>query len=254
MSKAALPRLDFGVCETVRTTLAISAFAHAAVWALAAMHGGYPLSESPETPIAVELVSPEEMEKLSKTDSQDASTPQPAPSQPAPTPDPRQGQQSPEQPREQSEQRSRDAEGAARPTSSMLPELQPGSSWLDSALTPLLASAFEASGMSANLAQNEIAAFKSHLQECWRPPADLADAQKLVVVLRVSLRPDGALNGDPIMVAASASAKGPALMQTAIRALRRCQPYAFLPATKYKEWKVLDLSFSPSGLKTAPLL
>jgi hypothetical protein len=34
-------------------------------------------------------------------------------------------------------------------------------------------------------------------------------------------------------------------MQAAIRTLKDCQPYAFLPADKYREWKVLDLSFSP---------
>ena len=85
-----------------------------------------------------------------------------------------------------------------------------------------------------------------------RPPS--RSLQKLMVVLRVSLKPDGALGAAPTMVAASASENGPALMQTAMRALRQCQPYAFLPAAKYKEWKVLDLSFSPSGLRTAPVL
>jgi hypothetical protein len=33
-----------------------------------------------------------------------------------------------------------------------------------------------------------------------------------------------------------------------MKALRECQPYAFLPAAKYQEWKLLDLSFSPLGL------
>jgi hypothetical protein len=42
-------------------------------------------------------------------------------------------------------------------------------------------------------------------------------------------------------------------MQTAMRALRQCQPYRFLPAAKYKEWKVLDLSFSPTGLSALPV-
>jgi hypothetical protein len=37
-----------------------------------------------------------------------------------------------------------------------------------------------------------------------------------------------------------------------MRALRRCQPFGFLPAAKYKEWKRLDLSFSPTGLSAIP--
>jgi len=73
-----------------------------------------------------------------------------------------------------------------------------------------------------------------------------------LVVLRISLMPNGALAGEPALVAASASPSGPALMQTAMRALRQCQPYGFLPAAKYKEWKLLDLSFSPSGLSALP--
>jgi hypothetical protein len=34
------------------------------------------------------------------------------------------------------------------------------------------------------------------------------------------------------------------LLQTATRALKECQPYGFLPADKYREWRLLDLSFS----------
>jgi hypothetical protein len=37
-------------------------------------------------------------------------------------------------------------------------------------------------------------------------------------------------------------------MQTAIRALKECQPYGFLPADKYGEWKILDLSFTPRDM------
>ena len=101
---------------------------------------------------------------------------------------------------------------------------------------------------TAKLAAEEIAAFRSHLQKCWNPPAAIADAQKLKVVLRVSLKPNGTLTGSPILLEASASAHGPALLQTAVAALRQCQPYSFLPAGKYQEWKLLDLSFSPRGM------
>ena len=48
-----------------------------------------------------------------------------------------------------------------------------------------------------------------------------------------------------ILIEASASMKGPLLMQGAIKALQACQPYAMLPADRYGEWKVLDLSFTP---------
>ena len=59
------------------------------------------------------------------------------------------------------------------------------------------------------------------------------------------MTPDGRLAADPVLLEASASAKGPLLMQSAIEALQACQPYAMLPADRYREWKVLDLGFTP---------
>jgi len=56
---------------------------------------------------------------------------------------------------------------------------------------------------------------------------------------------DGKLTAEPQLIEASASMKGPLLMQGAIKALEACQPYAMLPADRYGEWKVLDLSFTP---------
>jgi hypothetical protein len=100
----------------------------------------------------------------------------------------------------------------------------------------------------AKLSREEVEAFRVHLQKCWNPPAAVAEAQKLKVVLRVALEPNGALTGSPTLIEASASAQGPALVATAISALRQCQPYGFLPAEKYQEWKLLDLSFSPRGM------
>ena len=43
--------------------------------------------------------------------------------------------------------------------------------------------------------------------------------------LRVFMAPDGRLAASPVLIEASASAKGPALMQSAINALQACQPH-----------------------------
>lgn len=98
---------------------------------------------------------------------------------------------------------------------------------------------------TANLSGDEKAAFKAHLKKCWKLPTTMSPAQTTRVVLRIYLRRDGGLAGEPILIEASASRDGPVLLQAAIRALKDCQPYGFLPADKYREWKVLDLSFSP---------
>jgi hypothetical protein len=64
-------------------------------------------------------------------------------------------------------------------------------------------------------------------------------------MLRVFMTTDGKLAREPVLVEASASVQGPALMRSAIGALQACQPYTMLPVDRYGEWKVLDLSFTP---------
>jgi outer membrane biosynthesis protein TonB len=98
---------------------------------------------------------------------------------------------------------------------------------------------------SADVASSVIATFRRHLRTCSKLPASLSPSDDVRVKLRVLMTQDGRLAGDPILIEASASMKGPLLMQGAIRALQACQPYAMLPADRYGEWKVLDLSFTP---------
>ena len=98
---------------------------------------------------------------------------------------------------------------------------------------------------AADIASTLIAEFRRHLKTCSKLPASLSGADDVKVKLRVLMTPDGRLAAEPILIEASASMKGPLLMQGAIRALQACQPYAMLPADRYGEWKVLDLSFTP---------
>jgi hypothetical protein len=98
------------------------------------------------------------------------------------------------------------------------------------------------------LSAKDIAAFKMQVQKCWNAPAGVANTEKLHVVLRLALARDGVLATRPTLIEGSASPHGPALVESAIRALRQCQPYRFLPQDRYEEWKVLDLTFSPNGV------
>jgi hypothetical protein len=98
---------------------------------------------------------------------------------------------------------------------------------------------------SAKISADDVTTFREHLKTCLIRPGSVAATDKIRVVLRVALRPDGMLAATPTLIEASASAKGPALMASAINGLRACQPYAMLPADRYKEWQVLDLSFTP---------
>jgi len=100
----------------------------------------------------------------------------------------------------------------------------------------------------AKIAAADRNAFRDHVKSCAKLPASLSPGDKIRIVLRVVFKPDGTLATAPTLIEASASAKGPALMQSAIRALRACQPYTMLPPGQYSEWKSLDLTFTPEDL------
>ena len=102
-----------------------------------------------------------------------------------------------------------------------------------------------AATQDADVASSAVAAFRRHLRTCLKLPPSLAASDDVKVKLRVMMTPQGKLAADPILIEASASMKGPLLMQSAVKALQACQPYAMLPADRYGEWKVLDLSFTP---------
>ena len=98
---------------------------------------------------------------------------------------------------------------------------------------------------AADIASNAVAEFRRHLMTCAKLPASVKTSDDVRVKLRVFMTPDGKLAADPQLIEASASMKGPLLMQSAISALQACQPFAELPADRYDEWKTLDLSFTP---------
>jgi hypothetical protein len=102
---------------------------------------------------------------------------------------------------------------------------------------------------AAKVSTDDIARFREHLKTCSVLPASVAPTDKVTIRLRASFLPDGTLASAPLLIEASASAKGPLLMQAAIDALAACQPYAVLPADKYNEWKVLDLGFTPRDFR-----
>lgn len=99
--------------------------------------------------------------------------------------------------------------------------------------------------VAAKIEASAVDTFRAHLRKCSQMPPNVTAADKVKIVLRVALTPEGNLISPPALIEASASPKGPYLMQAAIKALQACQPYNMLPADKYKEWRVLDLNFTP---------
>ena len=99
--------------------------------------------------------------------------------------------------------------------------------------------------IAAKLPPEIIAEFRRHIRSCAKLPASIAPTDNVHIKLRAVLATDGTLARAPVLIEASASAKGPILMQSAMSALQACQPYKMLPPDLYQEWKVMDLPFTP---------
>jgi hypothetical protein len=106
----------------------------------------------------------------------------------------------------------------------------------------------ETADTKAKVALEEIAAFKAQLKKCWSLPEGVASTQHVKVIVRVALKQDGSLAGNPELIEFAPTPSTPGLVQNAMRALRQCAPYRMLPVAKYDQWKLLDLNFSPDAM------
>jgi outer membrane biosynthesis protein TonB len=103
-------------------------------------------------------------------------------------------------------------------------------------------------GRSASLTQSEIDALRARIQQCWNPPAGLADARDLVVVVRIRFNQDGSLSADPTLSNSGSHPTFQVAAESALRAVRRCAPYSFMPVTKYDVWKDVEVTFDPRDM------
>lgn len=85
---------------------------------------------------------------------------------------------------------------------------------------------------------------RARLAECWRLPGGGGGTEIPVVELRWRLRPDGMLDGDPSVQSAPSDVTGQVAAETALRAVKACQPY-LLPPDKYDAWKDIIWVFDP---------
>jgi hypothetical protein len=265
----------------IRSGIAASALAHLSILALVLIFAEvHPFGSVTAEPIAVDIVTPPEIEqkkpepplelpKVEPSDAFDLSSksappdapppaapPASAPTQAAPPQDvaPPQKQatlaapRSPQQPQPQPPSTPAPAYIPAQPDLSIKYQVMLG---LPPDLSPNAPEAGsrdgggDAASKAADIASGLVAEFRRHLKTCLKLPGSIAPSDKLRIVLRAFMTQEGRLATEPVLIEASASPKGPALMQSALSALQSCQPYAMLPRDRYGEWKVLDLSFTP---------
>jgi hypothetical protein len=100
----------------------------------------------------------------------------------------------------------------------------------------------------AMLPHDDIALFRARAGSCTRVPAGTPMDDNVRIVLRISFKPDGTLASQPLILDASFLPGTSALIQAAMSALEKCQPYAELPKDKYSEWKIIDVIITPRFL------
>jgi hypothetical protein len=109
-----------------------------------------------------------------------------------------------------------------------------------------LGGGFDASAINAPKVERDYTTlFRERVSSCSRLPLGIARDEDIRVALLVSFKPDGTLAWTPVAIGPMFSPKAPALLQSAIDALQRCQPYTMLPPEKYNEWKSLPLTVTP---------
>jgi outer membrane biosynthesis protein TonB len=102
-------------------------------------------------------------------------------------------------------------------------------------------------GNAARLSQSEIDALRAQIQACWNPPVGAENAQELIVRLRIQFRPDGTLSAEPELMNRGSSPYFRVATESAMRAVRRCQPYT-MPSAKYDIWKDVEVTFDPRDM------
>jgi colicin import membrane protein len=103
-------------------------------------------------------------------------------------------------------------------------------------------------GNAAVLSQSELDALRRRLAECWNPPVGAAEGGDLKVVMRVLLKHDGSIARQPALVAGTPSPYGPAMAESAKRAILTCQPFKMLRPENYEIWKDIEITFDPRDM------
>jgi hypothetical protein len=92
------------------------------------------------------------------------------------------------------------------------------------------------------------APFRERVSLCSRLPEGVDAGDNVSIRIRVSFKRDGTLASPPRLLEPAPSAKQQALMQSAVDALERCQPFTMLPPDKYKQWKTMVFNIIPLSL------
>jgi hypothetical protein len=103
-------------------------------------------------------------------------------------------------------------------------------------------------GPVANMSQSEIDALRAAIEACWTPPVGAEGLDQLTVPIRVEFNIDGSLATDPVAREIPPGPVGQVMAEAALRAVRRCAPYPFLPQEKFETWRTVNINFRPPAM------
>jgi hypothetical protein len=75
----------------------------------------------------------------------------------------------------------------------------------------------------------------------------VVDAKELIVRIRLQLREDGSLSANPTLLNHGSHPIFQIAAESAMRAIKRCQPYT-LPIAKYAVWRDVEVTFDPRDM------
>ena len=101
---------------------------------------------------------------------------------------------------------------------------------------------------AATLSNSEMDMLRRAIGRCWNPPAGVMNASELVVKVSMQLDRSGQLVGRPQILETSGGRTGQIAGEAAVRAMRRCAPYAQLPAEKFETWSEVVVNFDPRDM------
>ncbi len=102
-----------------------------------------------------------------------------------------------------------------------------------------------ASGEGTGLSVSLLDKLQTEMMRCWRESRDAVDPETLVVQFRIRLLPDGYVEKVDLLGETGRGPYAAVARQRAAAAIKKCEPYDFLPAENYSSWKDMTLSFRP---------
>jgi hypothetical protein len=107
-----------------------------------------------------------------------------------------------------------------------------------------------ASKMSPSLEAQMEGWFQDRFQSCWTTPISEPNGPKYVPMVRVPLNLDGSLSGEPVLVNPPSDPAWRALAESAVRAVRKCNPLPIPERFKpyYEEWRGRTVRFTVEAL------